>query len=190
MPRFQRLWPLGLPVSGPSERAVLPVLNVFSMALSFSIRIQLPEQCPSRSGSGRGERTLGGVVLPRPQAASSPVSSLLPHPHSGPCAAAWEEVLQEPCSVFSVLRLVVVVGWRRVGVQGRLMTWHPFMRISLHLFKVDLEERPGAPWGWEEKNCWDHPWPLLPSQLVCAPHSAKQKFCCFAHPTLLLLEPS
>ena len=74
MPQFQQLWPLGLPVSGPSELAILPVLNVFSMALSFSIRIQLRElelgtshhPGPSRSGRGRGERTLGGVVLPSP----------------------------------------------------------------------------------------------------------------------------
>lgn len=81
VPQFQQLWPLGLPVSGPSELAILPVLNVFSMALSSSIRIQLPElelgtshhPGPSRSGRGRGERTLGGVVPPLQSPLSGPI---------------------------------------------------------------------------------------------------------------------
>lgn len=76
---------------------------------------------------------------------------------------------EEGWGTFSILRPVVMVGWRDVGIQGRPVTWHLFSRKSFQCsFKVDLEEWSRALLGWAEKNRWGS-LTLLPSQLICVP---------------------
>lgn len=180
------------------------------MALSFSTRVQLLEpelstchhRGPSCSGEGQGwvpensetfrclyRRVCSctppdpSVHLPRPQAAAlSPISSLLLRP-LGP-GQQREVRCRSPAA--SSLSLASGHGWLEIWPSraGRsLDNSSPGYLFSVFDQSAFRREAEGFVGVGREVLGW--PWPLLPSQLVCVPHSAKQKLCYLANPTIL-----
>lgn len=62
--------------------------------------------------------------------------------------------MQKTQDIFSILWLTVMVGWRQVGIQHRLITWHLFSRRLSIFVQSGFKRVAQALWGRAVKNRW------------------------------------